>query len=573
MTIISGLNPLTFPVPATAMAGNSYARFRVSLVGGLTPLGVGGAGEVEDYAVSIDKPKNLDFGDAPTAAQSGFTVDYPVTLAQNGENHIVGPLFLGSSVDPEANGQPSAAADGDGSDDDGVTQSASLFTASGTSTKSSFLVNVSQDAKLDGWIDFNRDGDWSDTGEQIFTSANVFAGENVLSSTISANATAGATAARFRLSTAGGLLPTGAAADGEVEDYLLTIVAASPSAVLDIAAPGGDTSVVVEGNDLVVRHGTTVLFKAPISSFGTLNLNGSSLEDILQLTILQSLAGATLRFDGGLGKDILKLVEAGQTLDLTNAKITVQDIEGIDITGTGTGSNKLVVTIDKVKAASSTTDKLDVVANNGGTVEFGKGWKIGAPKFIDGKFTHIIVESTASGTAEIDLRNDRLMQNPLNKFDADRDGDVQPMDALRIINELRRRGNGPIKLPTNDGEISTLYFDVSGDDKISALDALQIINALSRIKRGGSAEAESVSPMVDLEQFVHSQATTSSSNVAIPQVSQVSRQEIQSSLLNQSHSRGPTISAIDHSMTDYATADNEGAEQDDLVLLADTSEI
>ncbi len=69
----------------------------------------------------------------------------------------------------------------------------------------------------------------------------------------------------------------------------------------------------------------------------------------------------TLEFDGGLGTDFLELLEAGQTLDLTNADVTVRDIEGIDITGTG--NNKLVISIDAVKEASSTTDTLEVVSN------------------------------------------------------------------------------------------------------------------------------------------------------------------------------------------------------------------
>ena len=56
-------------------------------------------------------------------------------------------------------------------------------------------------------------------------------------------------------------------------------------------------------------------------------------------------------------------------------------------------------------------------------------------------------------------------------------------------------------LPTNDSEISKLYFDVSGDNTFSALDALLVINALSRINRGGTPEGERSLQLVDLEQF------------------------------------------------------------------------
>ena len=45
-----------------------------------------------------------------------------------------------------------------------------------------------------------------------------------LSFTVPLGASSGLTFARFRLSSAGGLLPTGAAADGEVEDYRVEIL-------------------------------------------------------------------------------------------------------------------------------------------------------------------------------------------------------------------------------------------------------------------------------------------------------------------------------------------------------------
>ena len=48
-------------------------------------------------------------------------------------------------------------------------------------------------------------------------------GDNVLCFDVPSWAADGTTYARFRLSTAGGLLPTGLADDGEVEDYQLTI--------------------------------------------------------------------------------------------------------------------------------------------------------------------------------------------------------------------------------------------------------------------------------------------------------------------------------------------------------------
>ena len=71
-----------------------------------------------------------------------------------------------------------------------------------------------------------RTATWNDPGEQIVDTQSVTAGVTTVSLTVPGDAASGDTYARFRLSTAGGLGPTGLAADGEVEDYRVTINAA-----------------------------------------------------------------------------------------------------------------------------------------------------------------------------------------------------------------------------------------------------------------------------------------------------------------------------------------------------------
>lgn len=153
-----------------------------------------------------------DFGDAPAP--------YPTLLANNGARHVaVGPT-LGATRDVEADGSPSAAADGDGVDEDGV----SFGTLRAGALGATVAVNVQGGAgKLDAWVDFNGDGSWGGPGERIFASRPVAAGNNQLSFDVPSWAQAGTTFARFRLSTAGSLGPAGAALDGEVEDYAVTI--------------------------------------------------------------------------------------------------------------------------------------------------------------------------------------------------------------------------------------------------------------------------------------------------------------------------------------------------------------
>ena len=207
----------------------------------------------------------FDFGDAPDSS-------YPTLLANNGPRHFLAGATLGSTVDQEEDGQPTAGADGDdngGTDDeDGVTFVASSLvvsaSAAGTGRVQVDLQNADATAnRLDAWIDFNQDGDWNDAGEQIFTSYDLGTvnGTKTLDFTIPAGALAGNTFSRFRLSTTGGLAPTGSANDGEVEDHPLTLL---PNISID------DNSV-TEGNTGTTTLSLTVRLSGPSSQAVTVD--------------------------------------------------------------------------------------------------------------------------------------------------------------------------------------------------------------------------------------------------------------------------------------------------------------
>ena len=302
--LAAGINNLSVSVPGGAATGNTFARFRCSTQSGLAPTGLATDGEVEDYRVSVVRPTPtpshtptstatftdtptptsthtptathtptstntstptatitdtptstptftntptstrtstptrtptvLDFGDAPEP-------NYPTTSGSNGASHVLGTsVYLGSCVDSESDGQPSAAADGDdtsaggmtigvcatpGDDEDGVNLPSALVTGE------TALIDVTANAAclLNAWIDWNGDGDWNDAGEQIFTNQLVAAGLNNLMVSVPSGATAGTTFARFRCSTQPGLAPTGLASDGEVEDYRINIESPTPT--------------------------------------------------------------------------------------------------------------------------------------------------------------------------------------------------------------------------------------------------------------------------------------------------------------------------------------------------------
>lgn len=166
-----------------------------------------------ETSFTIELGVGFDFGDAPDPS-------YPTIFDSNGARHILSEsLFLGVAVDVEEDGLTSANADGDGIDDDGVFFDATLKVGD----DATFSIFANDAGLIDAWIDFNGDGDWDDPGEQIFASEPVVSGVNQLDAYIPVTSVRADTFARFRLSSQGGLAPTGLADDGEVEDYRVNI--------------------------------------------------------------------------------------------------------------------------------------------------------------------------------------------------------------------------------------------------------------------------------------------------------------------------------------------------------------
>jgi len=191
---------------------------------------------------------DLDFGDAPAP--------YPTLLADNGARHLISTLYLGPTgvnlPDPETDGQPSADATGDDfvtrDDENGIQFVAPLAIGS----PAQIVVTASGMGYLDAWMDFNRDGDWDDEGEQIFLAEPVAAGSNALSINVPGWAVAGDTFARFRLSSFGYFPYTGCAEDGEVEDYKVSLTSGSAAASMAASPPEEDGAVALSATAAAV---------------------------------------------------------------------------------------------------------------------------------------------------------------------------------------------------------------------------------------------------------------------------------------------------------------------------------
>jgi len=320
-----GLTQVPFTVPAGAVVGDAYARFRISRFGGLGPTGPAATGEVEDYQVTIQplvgvRPANVltinaqglervlvtdlgngevnvelpvlalqqrfsgielanivagdarlefefaghpeatklkwlhdalsviaDYGDAPP--QWVFPAQSSEPTSYGDARHRGGGPILGSKWDSELHSQQAGDADwwgaihalGDdqfGIDDEDAFDPLDLDVRTSPSHDVDHTLTLDVpaidvgpgiDGWLDAWIDFNHNGAF-DPAEHLGHGASIpidpivdADGKAVIHYSVPAGTTPGITFARFRISSTGGLGPTGEAPDGEVEDHWIFI--------------------------------------------------------------------------------------------------------------------------------------------------------------------------------------------------------------------------------------------------------------------------------------------------------------------------------------------------------------
>ena len=172
-----------------------------------------------------------DFGDAPAP--------YPVTLAEDGARHEAVGVRFGPQRTAEADGQHSAQANADASDDGIYFGRVNLYQGVRRASVFASLQNLHLSSYLDGWIDFNADGDWTDPGEKILDSVRVSGGLREFHFDVPLDAEVGQTFARFRISHTEGLGVTGYADSGEVEDLAVDILFGAPT--LDGTTPTSRT--------------------------------------------------------------------------------------------------------------------------------------------------------------------------------------------------------------------------------------------------------------------------------------------------------------------------------------------
>ncbi|MBT3388773.1 MAG: hypothetical protein HN413_00020, partial [Chloroflexi bacterium] len=202
--------------------------------------GVGAAG----YYTGLPQAA-LDFGDLPAA--------YSLTMnADDGARHTTSSIYLGASIDGESDGQESASADGDDTndtdDEDGVSVPGAWTDSAGGGAVD---VTVTGGAGcLSAWLDWDGDNDFTGANDQILAMQEVSAGVNNLTFDVPAGKSSGDYYTRFRLAPDTGtqgdcsddaaLGPTGLVSGGEVEDHKLSSTSGDASTGGGDDAGGGD---------------------------------------------------------------------------------------------------------------------------------------------------------------------------------------------------------------------------------------------------------------------------------------------------------------------------------------------
>jgi subtilisin family serine protease len=242
---------------------------------------------------------NILFGLRNAAtADYGDLAGYPTTPAENGPSHtIVAGFQLGSKIDGElaTNVANIVNADATGDDLNGMDDEDGVVIVGnggqivvGANTLRVTVQGVG--GSLQGWIDWNNDGDWDDAGERVFNNVDLSAGTHDLIVTAPPSLAGGPLAARFRWGSQNiGYL--GADTIGEVEDYRL---ANSLPPMSSVNLPGDFN------RDTIVNRADYSLWKSTFGSTSDLRAdgNGDGRVNAADYTVWRNNEGATASASG-----------------------------------------------------------------------------------------------------------------------------------------------------------------------------------------------------------------------------------------------------------------------------------
>ncbi len=275
-----------------------------------------------NHAVDVLATAGLNFGNK-------LTVDFgdaPVSYGEASAGFAPG-LLLGANWDDEQSSQFSATANGDDingllnssdvviDDEDGVAFTRPLVAGSTSNRVAVTAVNTTGvSAFVNGWIDFNQDGDFNDAGEKILSNVVVGTGTSTLTFAAPASATLGTTIARFRYSTERDTPATGRSTAGEVEDYQVTVVA-----TLDLAV--NDTFTVSRNSVLNPLDVLANDFRLPNETLTLVTASGSSAGAVVQVGANNQILYTPPA--GFIGQDVFTYTMSNASGETDTANVTV----------------------------------------------------------------------------------------------------------------------------------------------------------------------------------------------------------------------------------------------------------
>ncbi len=235
-------------------AGAGLVTAGISIAPATTTFGL------PEFVTGCPAPNFLDYGDAPASYGTLVAADGPRhSLAGYDGSAHTSSLMLGTHVDDELNGVPTASADGDDTagtaDEDGVPAAITQSNGAMTPVQVTITNSSTTPATLAGWIDGNANGVF-DAAERVTATVPAGSGTATYSLTFPAPTLNTETSARFRVfsGAVANPLPTGAAAGGEVEDYTVApgapvVTCATDPAIFNTAYNGSGGSLPVGSRD------------------------------------------------------------------------------------------------------------------------------------------------------------------------------------------------------------------------------------------------------------------------------------------------------------------------------------
>ncbi|NLP11357.1 PKD domain-containing protein [bacterium] len=187
--------------------------------------------DITAQIVLSDQPPVLcgDYGDLPAS------YDAPIPAWHKLSKNSSQAVWLGNAEDqPDEEPGPVSPLDGTGDDangripddENGVALPAILYLGQTAAIPITYSVAAGVTAFVQGWFDWNGDGDFSDSGEAPISLT--VTGTGSVSPELTVDAVGpytGLTFARFRISTTQNMLPYGVYDNGEVEDYAFQLQA------------------------------------------------------------------------------------------------------------------------------------------------------------------------------------------------------------------------------------------------------------------------------------------------------------------------------------------------------------